>query len=229
MSELNNNVENSNQETGVPAVQKKVLDKKMLITIASIAAVLVIGVVVLIIALGGNSGAGTETPSDEPTSTTYTVTLVDGDKPIKNAMIAFVSADGQTKNALTDANGVATYTAESGTWQAKIALLKGYEYEEGKLYDFVDGKVTIALSKAGANTVTYTVYVKDASGNSVEDISVQVCDTDNTCLAPKTSDEDGKVTFEVDPSKTWKATLFGEENYVYFVNGEATIIITTNP
>ena len=62
----------------------------------------------------------------------------------------------------------------------------------------------LVLTACGGTATAYTVYVKDASGTAIAGVRIGICSYDETtgekgsCLAPKTTDADGKVVIEAD-------------------------------
>ena len=134
---------------------------------------------------------------------------------------------------LTDENGVAIYTTETteGEWTAQIFGVskadkdKYPELDKETKHTFdSDGSLTLNIGKE-IEKVIYTIYVKDASGAAVSGVKVQICA--EMCLAPKTTDSEGKATYTVDLGE-WKAQLTGDETgtYHYFDdNNTVTIVV----
>ncbi len=53
----------------------------------------------------------------------------------------------------------------------------------------------------------YTIYVVDEYGNPVSGVKVQICDDNNLCKAPKTTDENGMAVYEDQEDGNYKAQL----------------------
>ena len=92
-----------------------------------------------------NTTAATEeqvenTTAPAPVGTTYTVTVTDeGGNPVVGVMVQICQGELCLMPAITDANGVATFTAtEEGAYEAKLlSLPTGYEYAtEEEVFSF---------------------------------------------------------------------------------------------
>lgn len=53
----------------------------------------------------------------------------------------------------------------------------------------------------------YTIKVVDEGGNPVAGVKVQICDANNLCKTPKTTDENGIAVYENQEDGTYKAQL----------------------
>ena len=170
----------------------------------------------------------------EEKDTTYTVTVLDNGAGVAGVQISFENKTADEKQLVTtDENGVATYTTETteGEWTAQIfGVSKADKYKYPDLdtdtkHSFdSEGNLTLNIGKEVVK-VTYTIYVKDASGAAVEGVAVQICDT--SCMKPRSTDAEGKVTYTVNAGN-WKAQLTGDETGTYYYfddNNTVTIVI----
>lgn len=165
---------------------------------------------------------------------TYTVTVLDNGAGVDGVQISFENKVADEKKLVTtDENGVATYVTKTteGEWTAQIFGVskadkdKYPELDKDTKHTFdSEGKLTLNIGKV-EEKVTYTIYVKDASGAAVSGVKVQICA--EMCLTPKTTDSEGKATYTVDAGE-WKAQLTGDETgaYHYFNdNNTVTIVV----
>ena len=92
---------------------------------------------------------------------------------------------------------------------------------------------------AGAATDAYTLVVKDADGNVLQDVRVGICTYDETthekgtCLNPEKTDANGKVVFDandgvedgevytLNPIGDWEA----QQTYVFKAYDEYTVVL----
>lgn len=89
-------------------------------------------------------------------------------------------------------------------------------------------------SGSSANqTVTYTVYVKDANGQGVAGVKVRLQNNNSYTVVREVTDQSGRVTFEIAESD-WQAVLAEavpgysntvEQTYAFDANREATIVL----
>lgn len=185
-------------------------------------AIMLVGAVSVLASCGGGS--------EEPNTFKYSVTVVDGEgAPVANAQVSFINKDtGKKKLVATDKSGVAVYESETElNLEVSIFSANGYEIDPTKTYTLTDNAVTVTVAKKSQGAKeTYTVYVKDASGNAVAGANVHICDNDGICLTPVLTDADGKAEFVVDEGKTWKAKFVSGTEYTYFEDGsfEVTLI-----
>ncbi len=167
---------------------------------------------------------------DNTEKTTYTVTVKDQyGEPVKNVQLVFKETDtNKMLPAQTDSTGVATYETASSSVTVTIVTASGYSYDGSTPYTFTSSKLDITLEKLTADTEIYTVYVKDADGNPVAGANVHICKADNEgmCLSPKTTDSEGKATFEVAVGSQWKAKFVDGSEYVYFEDGSKEVTLT---
>ena len=169
----------------------------------------------------------------EENEKTYTVTVLDNGAGVAGVEISFINETANKKKLITtNENGVATYTPEAmdGEWKAQIF---GVSKADKDKYPDLDtdakhsfdseGNLTLNIGKEVVK-VTYTIYVKDASGAAVEGVAVQICDT--YCMKPRSTDAEGKVTYTVDAGN-WKAQLTDDEEgtYHYFDDDNTVTIV----
>ena len=100
---------------------------------------------------------------------------------------------------------------------------------------------TLAVTACGEKDATaYTLIVTDASGNVLEGVSVGICSYDEAsgekgnCLAPITTDADGKAVFETEEGvyvvndDVLSGGYQSKEKYVLKAYGEYTIVLVNN-
>ena len=79
--------------------------------------------------------------------------------------------------------------------------------------------------------VEYKVYVKDADGNPVAGVLVQICKEGSTCFTPSRTNDDGVATWKLDEASDYYGTVSSLEEgmpKVYFENG-FEVTLTYNP
>jgi hypothetical protein len=77
----------------------------------------------------------------------------------------------------------------------------------------------------------YTVCVKDADGNPVAGVLVQICKEGSTCFTPSRTNDDGVATWKLDEASDYYGTVSSLEEgmpKVYFENG-FEVTLTYNP
>ncbi len=95
----------------------------------------------------------------------------------------------------------------------------------------------LVLTACGGTATAYTVYVKDANGAAIEGVRIGICSYDETtgekgsCLAPKTTDADGKVVLEADEgtyiiNDELFSSAYEAEKCVLTAYGEYTLVLT---
>ena len=140
---------------------------------------------------GENSG--NDNTNNTPTGETYTITVVDGaNNPVAGVK---VMTDPGFKTYTSDAQGKITF--ESDKTGIKVAVLsapEGYEYSSDAI-SFKSGskELTIKVTKAQDERVTYTVTVVDQNGDAVVGAGVQLC-YNGVCLPAVNTDDNGTIT-----------------------------------
>ncbi len=161
---------------------------------------------------------------------TYSVKVVAGENGVPGAKVQFVCANAGNKLVTTDDEGIAKIVLDAeDTVSAKITSVpKSYTWtaeDKAKLYTVEEGEVKSVKIADAVKTVTYTIYVKDASGAAVSGVQVQICA--DLCLMPKTSDAEGKVVYEMtDDGKTYKAQITAEGATYFEFDENNTVTIT---
>ena len=159
-------------------------------------------------ACNGNKDGEENNDDKDDNTVTYTITVLDGETPVEGTDVYFMKvSDGKKEFAKTDANGKATLTAEKGVkYMANISDVEGMK--NPKEFDKDNSLVVNVKKETGSNKVTYTVYVKDASGNPVVGATVQMCDENNMCTKAGSTDSDGKVVIEREEA-AWEVQVDG--------------------
>lgn len=151
----------------------------------------------------GKDPTTAETQATEATEKTYTVSFVDQEgNPVSNVVIMWALEDGSTQLAISAADGKLYYTASDVPGVILSSVPEGYTAEKAD-YSFTEGaELTVVLTCDNPETalVTYTVTVLDDSGNPVPGVVVQICDDEN-CKLPMSTNEDGVVTAQYEPSE----------------------------
>ncbi len=163
---------------------------------------------------------------------TYTVTVKDENgNPIEGVQLFLTETDTNEKGRVTtNASGVAVYESNSSSIEAKIVQATGCEFDKNEVYTFAAGRLDITLEKITEAKETYTVYVKDTSGNAVAGASVHICKAgeEGVCLTPKTTDAEGKATFEVAVGSQWKAKFVDGTEYTSFDGDSKEVTLIKN-
>lgn len=158
----------------------------------------------------------------------YTVTVKDdnGDAVEGATVVIYLQGVAEKGEADTDADGKVTFRLKEGSYSAAVVSAPiEYGFDEDEKVNLANNAATITLEKLP----TYTIYVKNASGQAIEGAEVQLC-TEDDCRLPKLTDADGKVVY-VDVEGTFKAKVLAADGYVldgqyhYLVNGEVTIVL----
>ena len=177
-----------------------------------------------------------DTPQTE-TKVTYTVTVLDGDgNPVRNVELTFSPKGATAIPFKTDLEGKASYKTAKELSVSVTSVPAGYTYDNvGKALSFGDdGNLTIIVNKLAP----LVILVVDQNGDPVVGAKVQMCDTTGSCRIPVTTDAEGKGTYNYENGE-FKAqisnglaglpegyTMDNPEEYVYFVDGVATITVT---
>ena len=223
----------------------KNLSKPALIGIIAAAVALVVVIALVIgLAVGGkdNGNGGDNNPpigdnggDDTNTDNTYTITVVDGaNNPVAGVK---VMTDPGFKTYTSDAQGKITF--ESDKTGIKIAVLsapEGYEYSSDPVSFKSDSKeLTIKVTKAADERVTYTVTVVDQNGDAVVGAGVQLC-YNGICLPSVNTDDNGTMTnlikdgYEVSVLLTlpsgYSATPVSGDYHAVIPEGQTEITIT---
>lgn len=177
------------------------------------------------------SDTESDTQPQTPTTTTYTVTVVDTDG---NA-IPMVALKIGTKSAVTNAQGQASATLDTGVYTVTIVMASGYKLDT-KTFTFVEGEdaLTIVLEREGGNEelVTYTVKVVDENGNGISGVALQLCQ--GACNRLPNTDENGVSTIKL-AAKEYNLQILTAEGYIvpegYIATlplGQTEITVTLN-
>lgn len=128
----------------------------------------------------------------------YTVTVKDKTgAPASGVVVTWSNASGFSKNATTDANGLAQNELDYGEYSVTLSSLP-----EGNVYD---GAVTVTASAASASfdlregvTGKYSVTIKSEGGLLFKDHPVQIYRGNKLAVSGRTNDE-GVYTFTAEP------------------------------
>ena len=223
----------------------KNLSKPALIGIIAAAVALVVVIALVIgLAVGGkdnDNGGDTNTPvadnggNDTNTDNTYTITVVDGaNNPVAGVK---VMTDPGFKTYTSDAQGKITF--ESDKTGIKVAILsapEGYDYSSGAVSFKSNSKeLTLTVSKAADERVTYTVTIVDQNGDAVVGAGVQLC-YNGLCLPSVNTDDNGVMTnlikdgYEVSVLLTlpegYSATTVSGNYHAIIPEGQTEITVT---
>jgi len=146
-----------------------------------------------------------EPKKDDGTDTkiTYTVFVGGADQTVTSQLkVKLVSngTDVTEETALT--NGKAEFSLEAGVYDVVIVGVPAdYTASTAKLTP-TSKQATITLTKKGGEAidtkVTYKITVQYPDGTAVAEAQVQLCSVEGTCYLPKTVDENGVATIELD-------------------------------
>lgn len=221
---------------------KKGLSGGLLAAIIGGVAVVILAVILLVVLLpgkdSGNTGDGGDGSGDvQPeTKVTYTVTVVDEDgNPVKGVLINFNLKSGSPFPCPTDETGKASYKTDKEVTGASVFTIpQGYEYNKLNQKQTLDGegKLTVTLTKKAKEGNTYVIRVVDQNGDAVVGAKVQMCESEDKCLTPILTNENGEATYvEADGEYKAKITSLPEgyekvnDDYTKLVDGVATIIV----
>ncbi len=192
-----------------------------------------------------------ENDGGNETVTGYTVTVVDTNgNAVEGVSLMITNMVAVPVTGKTDANGKLTANVEGdGMGVVVSSVPNGFikpEKLSGSMFNIIfpenSKEVTLTLEKAAVEETLYTVTIKDQNGNSVKDVSLQLC-FGGTCQTAPLTDDNGVCTLNLpNPEDVTlkilsvpegyekpEATIEGGYHYA-FTNGEvrAEIIITKN-
>lgn len=178
---------------------------------------------------------GNNNNDNTPTGETYTITVVDGaNNPVAGVK---VMTDPSFKTYTSDAQGKITF--ESDKTGIKVAILsapEGYDYSSGAVSFKSNSKeLTLTVSKAADERVTYTVTIVDQNGDAVVGAGVQLC-YNGLCLPSVNTDDNGVMTnlikdgYEVSVLLTlpegYSATTVSGNYHAIIPEGQTEITVT---
>lgn len=178
---------------------------------------------------------GNNNNDNTPTGETYTITVVDGaNNPVAGVK---VMTDPGFKTYTSDAQGKITF--ESDKTGIKVAILsapEGYDYSSGAVSFKSNSKeLTLTVSKAADERVTYTVTIVDQNGDAVVGAGVQLC-YNGLCLPSVNTDDNGVMTnlikdgYEVSVLLTlpegYSATTVSGNYHAIIPEGQTEITVT---
>ena len=201
---------------------------------------------------GGDNG-GQNTPAPTPDTdekdekTLYTVIVMDEmGNPVSGVEIKLHFDNGNAMPFKTDANGKVAQALTSKIEASVSKIPAGYVYSKMNVKQSfsAEGILQIILEKE-EEAEPLVVMVVDEDGNAIAGVTVQVCDENNSCRLPSTTDEDGKAYFaaeevtlraqltiaeegdNIDLSKYLPEgyTVENPKQYYDFVDGVATIVL----
>lgn len=168
----------------------------------------------------------------EAPGTTYVVTVTDASgAPLAGAKVQ-LCLDGVAPvgaEVTTGADGKAAVTLKNeGNYHAKITSVpQGYVLPTSTT-PLVNNATTVAVS----SLPVYTVYVKDAAGNAISGVAVQICSASGACQLPKETDSEGKIESQL-TEDSYKALIVDAPagyvkpaDYIMFEAGSKTLTIT---
>ena len=151
--------------------------------------------------------AGQITEQEEVKLTDYTVTVVDdSNKPMANVSI-LVKVDGADTGFTTDAQGVATISLPTGTYEGSFYLPDGYTAET-TTFTLTEKAPNVKLTIAPVQKADYTVTVQDENSAPLAGVFVKF--GDGQWQATNTQ---GKLTLTLDEG-SYSVTLMLPEGYI---------------
>jgi hypothetical protein len=162
-----------------------------------------------------NSDNDGNTPGEDDGKITYTVTVKDeAGNAIKGVKVQLkLDNVAPIGNAVTTGDdGVATFSVKNeGAYFASVSLVpQGFVLPESGT-KLVDNAATVILEKLPE----YTVYVKDASGNAIAGVGVQICSLSGACQLPKITDAEGKIVSNLAQDSYQAKITSAPDEYVY--------------
>lgn len=134
-----------------------------------------------------------ENPGEGESKITYTVTVKDtAGNAVKGVKVQLkLDNVAPVGNAVTTGDdGVATFNVKNeGNYFASVSLVPAGFILPATGTKLVNNAATVTLEKLPE----YTVYVKDASGNPIAGVGVQICSLSGACQLPKMTDAEGKI------------------------------------
>ena len=178
---------------------------------------------------------GNNNNDNTPTGETYTITVVDGaNNPVAGVK---VMTDPGFKTYTSDAQGKITFKSDkTGIKIAVLSAPEGYEYSSDPVSFKSNSKeLTIKVTKAADERVTYTVTVVDQNGDAVVGAGVQLC-YKGICLPSVNTNDYGTMTnlikdgYEVSVLLTlpsgYSATPVSGDYHAVIPEGQTEITIT---
>ena len=162
----------------------------------------------------------------------YTVTVKDSTgKAIENAKVQLL-LDGVApvgNVTYTNADGKAAFTFKnSGNYYAKVTEVPDGYVLPTSTVKLVDNAAEFSV----AQNPLYTVYVKNAAGEAISGVAVQICSASGACQLPKVTDAEGKIESRL-TADSYKALILSAPedyvvpaDYIYFDAGNNTLTIT---
>ena len=200
---------------------------------------LIVAIVLLVTLFPGNNdqgGEGNNGGGNTDEKVKYVVTVVDQDgNAVKGASVTFTPKGATAIPLTTDSNGKASYKSDKEITATVTEIPAGYKYDKlnvAQNFD-KDGNLNITITKPAP----FVILVVDQNGNAVSGVKVQMCDTTGSCRMPVTTNAEGKGTYNYEEGE-FKAQLSNglkalpegytsnnPDEYVYFVDGVATIVV----
>ncbi len=180
---------------------------------------------------GGSGEGGGDTPGADDGKITYTVTVKDSAGNLVSGAKVQLLLDGVApmgSEVTTGADGLATFKIKNeGEYYAKITYVPAGFDSPTVNTKLVNNAATVTLEKLPV----YTVYVKDASGNPIAGVMVQICDATGACQLPKPTDSNGKLESAL-KSDTYKAKVVSApdayaytDDYFTLTDNTVTIVL----
>ena len=174
------------------------------------------------------------TPSEDDGKITYTVTVKDSSGNLVSGASVELLFEGVApvgSAVTTGADGIATFKVKNeGEYYAKVTKAPAeYDLSDFPKAKLVNNAATVTIQKLPV----YTVYVKDASGNPIKDVRVQLCDATGACQLPKPTDAEGKIESALKPDIYQAKIVSAPAGYVYtsdyftLTNNTVTIILVS--
>ena len=145
---------------------------------------------------------------------TYTLTVTDEDgNPLAGVSVQLL-LDGVAPigaEVTTGADGKAGFSPKNeGNYFAKVTKVPAGYILPDSTASFTDGAGTFIIEALPV----YTVYVKDAAGNAIEGVAVQLCSLSGACQLPKMTDAEGKIASALTPDSYKALIVSAPEGYV---------------
>lgn len=172
--------------------------------------------------------------NNPPEKTTYTVTVVDGEgNPVPGVNLTFTPKGSTAIPFPTDSEGKASYKTDKELTVTVTEIPTGYSYDKLNVAQSfgADGTLTVTLTALAP----FVIKVVDQDGNLISGVKVQMCDSAGSCRMPRTTGEDGTVSYPYEEGDFHAQLTAGAPDgytvddpaeYYDFVDGVATITLT---
>ena len=162
---------------------------------------------------------------------TYTVTVKDMTGNAVKGVKVQLKLDNVApigSEVTTGEDGVATFRVKNeGSYYACVTSAPAGFILPTTGTKLVDNAATVTLEKLPE----YTVYVKDASGNPIAGVGVQICSLSGACQLPKNTDSDGKIVSNLERGDYQAKIVSAPQGYEFtdeyflLVNNTVTVVL----